>query len=92
MTRQELIKELSASAELSRKDCTAVINTMLEEITKTLEKGGKFTQTGFGSFDTAVSKERTGRNPVTGQKMLYPKKRKMKFRPSKTFKDKLNEK
>jgi DNA-binding protein HU-beta len=92
MTRQELIKELSVSAELSRKDCSTVVTAIFDEIKKTLEEGGKYTQTGFGSFETAVSKERTGRNPVTKQKVQYPKKRRIKFKPSKLFKDKLNEK
>jgi DNA-binding protein HU-beta len=92
MTRQELIKELSASAELSKKDCSTVVSAVLDEITKTLEKGGKYTQAGFGSFETIISSERTIRNPFTKKKMLYPKKKKIKFKPSKAFKDRLNEK
>lgn len=92
MTRQELVKKLSASAELSKKDCGAVITAIFDEISKTLEKGGKYTQTGFGSFETTVSSERTVRNPFTKQQMLYPPKRRMKFKPSKVFKDRLNEK
>jgi DNA-binding protein HU-beta len=91
MTRQELIKELSAKVGLSRKDCDAVVTAMLDEIEKTLIRGGKYTQTGFGSFSTVDCKERVGRNPFTKQKMLYPKKRKMKFKPSSVFKGELNE-
>ncbi|MCK9170157.1 MAG: HU family DNA-binding protein [Treponema sp.] len=92
MTRQELLKKLSASTELNKKNCNAVITAVFEEIEKTLEKGGKYTQPGFGVFETTMYKERTVRNPFTKQQVLYPKKRKIRFKPSKVFKDKLNEK
>ncbi|MFA6856193.1 MAG: HU family DNA-binding protein [Treponema sp.] len=92
MTRQELLKQLSASTELNRKNCNEIITAVFEEIEKTLEKDGKYTQPGFGVFETTMCKEHVVRNPFTKQQILYPEKKKIRFRPSKVFKDRLNEK
>jgi len=91
MTRQELLKKLCSSVELSRKDCGAVVTALFDEIVHTLEDGGSYTHTGFGTFETTVCSERTVRNPFTKLQTRYPKKRKVKFVPSKAFKELLNE-
>lgn len=76
---------------ITKKQCNETLNAMLEEIVSSLEAGDKFTQPGFGSFKPVETKERIGRNPATGKKMLYPKKIKMKFKASDAFKDDINE-
>ncbi len=91
MTKQELVAEMANELGLSKKKCNETLNTMLEEIVIALENGNKFVQPGFGSFKTVETKERVGRNPATGKKMLYPKKIKMKFKASEKFKDEINE-
>ena len=91
MTKQELVSEMATELGLSKKKCNETLNAMLEEIVAALEAGNKFTQPGFGSFKTAETKERTGRNPVNGKKMLYPKKIRLKFKASEKLKDEINE-
>ena len=91
MTKQELVSEMAGELGITKKQCSQTLNTMLEEIIRALETGGKFVQPGFGTFKTQESEERTGRNPLTGKKMLYPKKRKLKFKPSDILKDEINE-
>lgn len=76
---------------LSKKKCNETLNAMLEEIVLALESGNRFVQPGFGSFKTAETKERIGRNPATGKKMLYPKKIRLKFKASEKLKDEINE-
>lgn len=91
MTKQELVGEMSENLEISKKKCNETLNVMIEEIVSTLENGGKFIQKGFGTFKTQESNERIGYNPQTGQKMLYPKKIKVKFKASDKLKDEINE-
>ena len=91
MTKHELVSEMSESLGITKKKCAETLNVMIEEIVSTLETGGKFVQPGFGTFKTADSKERVGRNLATGQKMLYPKKRKLRFKASDILKDEINE-
>lgn len=82
---------MAAELGITKKQCNETLNVMLEEIVRALEAGDKFTQPGFGSFKTTECKERTGRNPATGKKMLYPQKIKMKFKASDILKDEINE-
>ncbi|MCR5494023.1 MAG: HU family DNA-binding protein [Treponema sp.] len=91
MTKQELVNEMASELGITKKLCGETLNTMLEEIVKTLETGGKYTQPGFGTFKTAERNEHVGRNPATGKKMLYPKKRRLKFKVSDILKDEINE-
>lgn len=90
MTKSDVIKGIREKVDISYKDCAAVLDAMLEEIFSSLDDDGKYTQSEFGTFDTHTSKERIGINPFTKQKMRYPKKRKMRFKPAKLFKDTLN--
>ena len=76
MTKHELISEMSSELGITKKLCGETLNVMLEEIVRALEMGGRFTQSGFGSFKTVVSKERVGRNPVTGKKCSILKNKK----------------
>ncbi len=91
MTKQELVTEMATELGLSKKKCNETLNAMLEEIVLALESGNKFTQPGFGSFKPVETKERVGRNPSNGKKMLYPKKIRLRFRASEKLKDEINE-
>ena len=49
----------------------------------------KVTLVGFGSFERRHRKEREGRNPKTGEKMLIPETNVPAFSAGKLFKDKV---
>ncbi len=89
MNKQELTDEMSAALGITKKCCGETIGLMVEEIISAVERDGKYVQPGFGTFRTAVSGERIGVNPATGQKMRYPKKRKLKFKVSSVLKDEI---
>lgn len=91
MTKYELVREMSHELGISQKKCGETLDVMLEEIVRTLEVGGKYIHPGFGTFKTADVKERVGRNPATGKKMLYPQKRRLRFKVSDVLKDEINE-
>ena len=91
MLKQKVIAELASSLDISQKECKRTFDAFIEELICVLEEGKQYTQTGFGAFRTSTAKERIGRNPLTRQKMRYPKKIKMKFRLSAAFKAEINE-
>ncbi len=64
-------------------------NSMIEGIKVSLKKGKRVTFSGFGSFEIKTRKARKGRNPKTGAVINIPKKKRIKFNPSKSFKDSL---
>jgi len=72
---------------MAKKDAAEAVNTVLEEITKTLSKGGEVVLTGFGTFKVNRRAAREGRNPKTGEKLQIPATNVPKFKPGKGLKD-----
>jgi len=69
MNRSELITVVSKKTELSKKDVTTTVDSILEVITETLTKGEDVVFTGFGTFSTSQRAARDGVNPATGKKI-----------------------
>ncbi len=90
MTKDDFVGEMATGLDLSKSRCRIVFDTMIEEIVRVLETGGKYTHPGFGTFRTADTAAHCGRNPASGKKMLYPKKRRLRFKPSDILKDEIN--
>ena len=69
---------VAAKCDLSKKASKEILNTVLETIVDSVKAGKNVAFLGFGSFEKAHRKERTGTNPSTGEKMIvaatdYPK-------------------
>ena len=69
MNKTELIKNVAQNAEISQKEATVVLQTVVESITNTLAAGEKVQLIGFGTFEVRERAARTGRNPQTGEEM-----------------------
>ena len=54
-----------------------------------VSEGDKVTLVGFGSFERRHRKEREGRNPKTGDKMVIPETEVPAFSAGKLFKDRV---
>jgi len=88
-TKSELVAAIAKDAELSNAAAERALNSALENIKKTVAKGGTITLVGFGSFSCAA---RTGRNPRTGEAIKIPATKTVKFTAGKGFKDAVNKK
>lgn len=64
-------------------------SSLIGGIKASLKKGKRVTFSGFGSFEVKVRKARKGRNPKTGEIISVPKKKRIKFNPSNSFKNSL---
>ncbi len=60
-------------------------NSLINGIKSSLKKGNRVTFSGFGSFEVKNRKARNGRNPKTGEPINIPKKKRVRFNPSKSF-------
>ncbi len=90
MTKADLVDQISATGELTRRDGVVVIETFFNGVIDALRSGDKVEIRGFGSFRTRQRKPRTGRNPKTGSKVEVPAKRIPFFKPSKELRDLVN--
>lgn len=87
MTKAELIESIADSQEMSRRQVGEIIDMILEEITKDLQRGQKVALTPFGSFVVRARKKREGRNPKTGEKITIAARKVPAFQAGKALKD-----
>lgn len=88
MTKQDLVNAAAAAAGVTKKDAQAVLDALIESITKSLKNDENVTITGFGTFRVSKRAERMGVNPRNPQeKIKIPAMKLPAFKAGKTFKD-----
>ena len=87
MNKTELIKNVAQNAEISQKEATVVVQTVVESITNTLAAGEKVKLIGFGTFEVRERAARTGRNPQTGEEMQIAASKVPAFKAGKELKE-----
>lgn len=84
-TKTQIIAALAEDTGMTKKDVTAVIESMVQMAYKEAKVG--FTIPGLGKLVVVNRKARDGRNPATGEKIRIPAKKVLKFRIAKAAKD-----
>lgn len=88
MTKENLVEAvLKATKCGTKKQAQQAVEAVFAAITKSLARGEEVTVTGFGTFRTAKSAARSGRNPKTGESITIPASVKPKFKAGKALKD-----
>lgn len=87
VNKDALVAEIAGKLELSKKDVEAVIDNMVDSITKSLQGGNKVTLTGFGTFKVSKRAAREGINPQTKAKLQIPAMTVPKFTAGKALKE-----
>lgn len=82
MNKSQLISAVAEQTAVSKNDVKKVFDSLFKLAEKQLQDGDKVVISGFGVFSTAQVSERTGRNPRTGEKVVIPSRRVVRFRSS----------
>lgn len=90
MTKAEIINTISEKTEMSKKDVSLIVDTMIIEVKEVIKSEDKINFAGFGSFEPKTNKARVGINPATKEKIQIAESKSVKFKVSKTFKEELN--
>lgn len=90
MNKSELIQAIADEAELSKRAAAEFVDAFVSVVTQELKDGKDVTLVGFGTFHTAQSAERQGRNPKTGEPLTIAARKTPKFRPGKALKKAVN--
>jgi len=85
----ELIEAVVKSSGMTKSDASKVIKTALDEMGKALKKG-KSVRTTLGTFSVYKRGARKGRNPATGESIKIKASKGVRFKASKTLKDRVN--
>ena len=87
INKDALVHAIADKTGLSKKDVEAMLESMVEEITRELSAGNKVTLTGFGTCKVSTRAAREGINPQTKQKITIPAMTVPKFTAGKTLKE-----
>jgi DNA-binding protein HU-beta len=92
MTKSQLVDKIAQLHELAKKDVKAMMEALAEVGYKELKKNGVFVLPGFAKFvviKKPATKARMGKNPFTGQEMMFkakPARKIVRARPVKAAK------
>ena len=87
MTKTDLIAQVAANTEMSKKDAEKAVSATFDTIAEVLCAGDKVQLVGFGVFDIKERGSRIGRNPKTKEEIEIPATRVPVFKAGKVLKD-----
>ena len=90
MNRAEVITEMSQKTGITKIDTEASLVAFMDVVMETLARNERIGLVGFGTFEVSERAEREGRNPQTGETIMLSASKSPKFKPAKSFKDRLN--
>ena len=90
MNKTELIAEVAAKTELSKKDAEKAVTAVFESIVEALKADEKVSLVGFGSFEAKTRPARKGHNPLTGKEIEIAASKAASFKAGKALKEALN--
>lgn len=89
MNKGELVATIAGVGGISKAQAEQALNRVLTNMVDAMEKGEKVSLVGFGSFKVVERAVKKGRNPQTGQSLVIPAHKVVKFIPAKTLWDKM---
>ena len=92
LTKKEIINSIYMQIGYSKKICEALIDDFFDILLENLIKNQKVKISGFGTFFLKKKGERIGRNPKTKEPSVISSRDVVLFKPSKEFKEFINNK
>ncbi len=89
MGKKDIAARMAKDAGITLNKAQKAFASLLDSIREDLKKGKKVNFSGFGSFEVKIREARKGRNPKTGESIAIPSKKRIKFNPSRQFKNSL---
>ena len=81
---------MAKMTDLTKTDCNNALDAFIATVIKAVSKNQRVGLVGFGTFESAKRKARTGVNPQTRAPIKIPASKTPKLRPGKAFKDAVN--
>ena len=89
MGKKDILARMSRDGGITLSQAQKAFSSLLQGMKESLNQGEKINLSGFGSFEVKVREARKGRNPKTGTTIQIPQKKRIKFNPSRSFKNTL---
>lgn len=92
LTKEKIIDSVYNQVGLSKNQSRRVIESLLEIVKQTLEKGDNLLVSGFGKFVVKRKAARRGRNPQTKKDLRLKARKVVVFRTSGVLRKRINQK
>lgn len=89
MNKADLIGTIAQELNIPKATVNKVLSAYHKTVQAALATGERVQITGFGTFQTTETKERSVRNPQTGKAIIIAAAKKPKFKPGKALKESL---
>jgi DNA-binding protein HU-beta len=86
VNKAELVDSIASSANISKTDAENALNAFIQAVQDAVAGGDKVALPGFGTFQPALRKARTGIDPRTRQPVQIPERKAAKFTVGSKFK------
>ena len=86
MNKRELINEVAAAADVTKRDAEAVISSIISAITAAVSRGEGVELGGLMMIRVTNRAARTGRNPKTGETVQIAARRAVTIKPAAALK------
>lgn len=91
MTKTQFIEKFWRNTDLKhRVQAERLVNTFLDTVKECVAEGENIVFVGFGTFEVKEKAQTVGRNPKTGEEVVIPAKKVVKFRAGKELKEIVN--
>ncbi len=90
MNKSELIEQLAANADVTKKKAELVVNLIFDSMAEALARGDRIEIRGFGSLVNKHYDAYQGRNPRTGEVIQVPEKRLPFFKVGKELRERVD--
>ena len=89
LTKSDIVAKVHELG-FTKKNAVDTVESLLEIIKGTLEKGDDVLVSGFGKFCVKNKKERRGRNPATGSDLILRQRKVVTFKCSGKLRNRIN--
>lgn len=86
MIKQDIVDRVVHRTGLSQTKGAMAVETVVETMKRSLERGERIELRGFGVFSIRPRKTGIGRNPRTGEEVRIPPGKAVRFKPGKDLK------
>ena len=90
LTKADIIESIQIRNDLTKKQSSDIVESLLEIIKDTLGSGEDVMISGFGKFSVNEKHERRGRNPATGEELMLEPRRIVTFKCSGKLRERVN--
>jgi len=87
MTKAELVTKMAEQASITKATAEKALDSLISALGSALGSGDKITLVGFGTFGVSERAQREGRNPRTGDSIMIPSSKVVKFKAGSKLRD-----